>query len=101
MTQTTQPRSWALIENTDRDLTKNNEKSTDFQSTDLQSEDLLHEDTQGENLQSMDLQSDNLQGEDNLSLFLSVYDNLNKLSDMLNRLDNAISRRLIKQNYIE
>jgi hypothetical protein len=106
MAQTTQPRSWTFIDNPGKDLTIKNRdsldcKSTDYKSKGAQPEDLLYEDTQSENLQSSDFQSADLQGEDNLNLLLSVYDSLNRLSEKLNKLDYAISRKLIKQNYFK
>jgi len=62
ITQTIQPRSWTLLCEASKDLTKNK-----------------------------------LETEDNMSLLLKVFDNLNNLYEKLNRLNYVIQRRNIKQ----
>jgi len=44
-----------------------------------------------------DTEKNEPQTEDNLSLLLSVFDSLNKLSDTINRLDYVLERKNIEQ----
>jgi hypothetical protein len=69
MTQTTQLRSWALINNTGKDLNISKSKTS------------------------------NLQPENNISLLLSVFDSLSYLYEKLNRLNYVLTRELIEQSF--